>query len=113
MAAASKPCLASDLATMSTSDLRLQNTIAFFTSAPAIRVPSAARLALGSAVGMLAMNWEMFAAVVAGRETSMRVGSFRNWEVIRVISGGMVAEKNRVCRLGGVSLKVRSMSGMK
>ncbi|MNR14235.1 hypothetical protein D3C85_1306990 [compost metagenome] len=37
----------------------------------------------------------------------------RNCVVRRVISGGMVAEKNRVWRRGGVSLKMRSMSGMK
>jgi hypothetical protein len=29
----------------------------------------------------------------------------------RVISGGMVAEKNSVCRRGGSSLQMRSMSG--
>ena len=31
----------------------------------------------------------------------------------RVISGGIVAEKNSVCRVKGTSLKMRSMSGMK
>ena len=55
----------------------------------------------------------MVSAVVAGREASMRIGSLRNCLVSRVISGGMVAEKNRVCFLTGVSLKMRSRSGMK
>ena len=55
----------------------------------------------------------MVSAVMAGRDASIRVGSLRNWVVSRVISGGMVAEKNRVWRFGGVSLKMRSMSGMK
>jgi hypothetical protein len=31
----------------------------------------------------------------------------------RWISGGMVAEKNSVCRVNGISLTIRSMSGMK
>ena len=31
----------------------------------------------------------------------------------RVISGGMVAEKKSVWRVNGISLKMRSMSGMK
>ena len=55
----------------------------------------------------------MVLAVVAGRATSIRSGSFRNWSTSRVISGGMVAEKNSVCRRGGSSLQIFSMSGMK
>ena len=41
----------------------------------------------------------MFSAVVAARETSMRIGLCRNVSVRRVISGGIVAEKNE--RLAG------------
>ncbi len=74
---------------------------------------SAVRLAFWSVVGMRTRYWVMVSAVVAGREASMRIGSFRNCLVSRVISGGMVAEKNRVCFLTGVSLKMRSRSGMK
>ena len=43
----------------------------------------------------------------------MRVGSLRNWLVSRVISGGMVAEKNSVCFCLGVISKIFSRSGMK
>ncbi len=55
----------------------------------------------------------MVLAVVAGGATSMRSGSLRNWLTRRVISGGIVAEKNSVCRRGGSSLQIFSMSGMK
>ncbi len=55
----------------------------------------------------------MFAAVEAARATSMRTGLCRNCSVSRVISGGMVAEKNSVWRVNGTSLQMRSMSGMK
>ena len=83
------------------------------TSVRLIRARRAARLALGSEVGMRTIYWVMVSAVMAGREASIRVGSLRKAAVRRVISGGMVAEKNRVWRRGGVSLKMRSMSGMK
>jgi hypothetical protein len=63
------------LATTSTSDLRLQKTMPFFTSSRSIRARSAVRLALGSAVGMRTMFWVIVSAVVAGREASMRIGS--------------------------------------
>ena len=55
----------------------------------------------------------MVVAAVAWRVTSMRTGSFRKVSTRRWISGGMVAEKNSVCRRGGSSLQMRSMSGMK
>ena len=55
----------------------------------------------------------MFSAVVAARETSTRTGLCRNVSARRVISGGMVAEKNSVWRVNGTSLQMRSMSGMK
>ena len=55
----------------------------------------------------------MVLAAVAGCATSMRAGSVRNWSTRRVISGGMVAEKNSVWRRGGSSLQIFSMSGMK
>ena len=113
MAAASKPWVRRLLATMSTSDLRLQKTMPFLIPSFSISMRRAVRLALGSEVGRRTMCWAMVSAVVAGRATSMRTGSFRNCLVSRVISGGMVAEKNRVCFLGGVRRKIRSMSGMK
>ena len=113
MAAASRPCVRRDLATMSTSDFRLQKTIPFLIPSFSISIRRAVRLALGSEVGRRTMCWAMVSAVVAGLATSMRTGSLRNCLVSRVISGGMVAEKNRICFLGGVSLKIRSMSGMK
>ncbi len=55
----------------------------------------------------------MPSAVEAARATSMRTGLCRNVSVSRVISGGMVAEKNSVWRVNGTSLQMRSMSGMK
>ena len=113
MAAASKPCTFSDLATMSTSVLRLQNTMPVSIWAFSTKARNARRLALGSEEGTLTSSWVMLALVVAGLATSIRTGSLRNCLVRRVISGGMVAEKNRVCFFGGVILKMRSMSGMK
>src|ERR1700722_16477540 len=47
------------------------------------------------------------------RETSTRTGLGRKASARRVISGGMVAEKNSVWRVNGTSLQMRSMSGMK
>ena len=49
--------------------------------------------------------------VVAARATSMRTGLCRKVSVSRVISGGIVAEKNKVWRVNGTSLQIRSMSG--
>ena len=46
------------------------------------------------------------AFVEAGRETSMRIGFCKNCSVRRVISGGMVAEKNSVWRVNGTSLQM-------
>jgi hypothetical protein len=59
------------------------------------------------------MCWLMVAAAVAGFDASTRTGSFRKASARRLISGGMVAEKNSVWRLGGSILQMRSMSGMK
>ena len=53
----------------------------------------------------------MLSAVVAARATSMRTGFCKKASVSRVISGGIVAEKNSVCRVNGTSLQMRSMSG--
>ncbi len=55
----------------------------------------------------------MVSEVVAWAATSTRTGLCRNSWVIRVISGAIVAEKNRVWRVKGTILKMRSMSGMK
>jgi hypothetical protein len=53
------------------------------------------------------------AAVEDGGATSMRAGFCRNLSASFWISGGMVAEKNSVCRVNGMNLTIRSMSGMK
>ncbi len=55
----------------------------------------------------------MLPAVLAGFETSTRAGLLKKVLVRREISGGIVAEKNSVCRVNGTSLQMRSMSGMK
>ena len=46
----------------------------------------------------------MVVAAVAGREASTRTGLCRKASARRVISGGMVAEKNSVWRVNGTSL---------
>jgi len=61
----------------------------------------------------LARSWVVVATVVAGFATSTRTGLCRNCSVMRRISGGMVAVKNKVWRVKGTSLQMRSMSGMK
>ena len=50
---------------------------------------------------------------VACLATSMRVGAERKVLVIRSISVAIVALKNKVCLVKGVSPKIRSMSGIK
>ena len=65
LAAASKPCLASDLATMSTSRLRLQKTMAFLTYF-VLADQAAQRLRLAqSSAGIATSSWVMVSAVVA------------------------------------------------
>ena len=99
----------SDLATTSTSVLRLQKTNALFLIVASGRSGRAAPCAWpwDRSTGILAH--QVLGDVLAGgggaRGTSMRTGSLRNCLVSRVISGGMVAEKNRVCFFGGVSLE--------
>ena len=76
-----------------TSRLRLQNTMALRTSSRSI----SARRALGLSRGdTVTTNWATVSAVVAGRATSITLGSRRNWSVSRLTGGGMVAEKNSV-----------------
>jgi hypothetical protein len=57
-------------------------------------------------------RWVIVAAVEAARATSTLIGLCRKASASRWISGGMVAEKNRVCRVKGTSFTMRSMSGM-
>ena len=108
-----KPCLTSDLCRIATSTLRLQKMIAFLTFWLAISSRSVSRLAQSSPFGQNMKRWVIVLAVVAGGAASMRSGSLRNWLTRRVISGGIVAEKNKVWRRGGSSLQIFSMSGMK
>ena len=121
--AASYPCALSDLATMSTSVLRLQKMIAFFSPPVSVSGPSASISARSNSrfcfavwslrVGVSSTSfWVIVSDVVAWRATSMRSGACRKVFVIRSISGAMVALKNSVCRVKGVSWKMRSISGM-
>ena len=106
-----KPCFCSDLWRIATSRLRLQKMIAFLKSAaPRIKRRKVSRLAgpLAEATKPCAM----VIAVEAARATSMRTGLCKKASVSLVISGGMVAEKNKVCRVKGTSLQMRSISGM-
>ena len=104
---------------MSTSVLRLQKMMALVqrSPSPSIRALSSLRFSV-SARSLLdglniATTWSMVSDAVACRATSTRAGALRKVLVSRSISGAMVAEKNRVWRVNGVRLKIRSMSGMK
>ena len=99
-----KPCLDSERWSVATSRLRLQKMMAFLKlSAPRISARSTARLSTGSRPDGT-MYWLMVVAAVAGFEASTRTGLDRNWSARRLISGGMVAEKNRVWRVNGQQL---------
>ena len=56
---------------------------------------------------------ETLSLVEEGRATSIRFGAERNCSDRRVISGGMVAEKNSVWRVKGIMPTIFSISGMK
>ena len=87
--------------------------MAFLTFSVRISSRSTSRFSQSSVEAQKRNSWVMVLAVVAGLATSMRTGSLRKVLTSRVISGGMVAEKNSVWRRGGSSLQMRSMSGMK
>ena len=107
-----------DLATTSTSILRLQKIMALlqFSASLSIIPRKSARFSVPSRSLRLALNimtdWVIVSDVVAARATSILAGAERNIFVMRSISGAMVALKNKVCRVKGVSLKIRSISGM-
>ena len=88
-----------------------------FSASLAIMPRKSARFSVPSRSLRLALNmiidWVMVSEVVAARATSIFAGAERNVLVIRSISGAIVALKNRVWRVKGVSLKIRSISGMK
>ena len=120
IASASKPCFFSDLATTSTSTLRLQKMMPLVSASPSpsISARSTSRFSLSAVslrrgvclhhalVDRLGGRWP------GGRPRRGPGCAGRSW-VIRVISGAIVAEKNSVWRVNGTSLKMRSMSGMK
>ena len=83
---------------MSTSRLRLQKMSAFFTCSVRIRLRSASRL---SSVGTIASPCVTRSAGEAGGVTLISFGFIRKASARRRISGGMVAEKNSVCRIFG------------
>ena len=104
---------------MSTSVLRLQKMMAFFRPSPSARIRARSNsrfcLAVWSLrVGVISTSfWVIVSLVVAWRATSIRSGECRKVSVMRSISGAMVALKNSVWRVNGVSWKMRSISGMK
>ena len=61
----------------------------------------------------LLAGYRVVVAVDDGLATSMRSGFCKNRSASFWISGGMVAEKNSVWRVKGMSLAMRSISGMK
>ena len=81
-------------------------------SAERISRRSVSRLSAGSRP-VATSNWVMVVAAVAGLETSTRTGLCRKVSAMRWISAGMVAVKNKVCRVNGTNLPMRSISGMK
>ena len=93
--------------------------IAFFSLSPSASISARSNsrfcLAVWSRrVGVISISfWVIVSLAVACRATSIRSGVCRKVFVIRSISGAMVALKNRVWRVKGVSWKMRSMSGMK
>ena len=106
-------CRCSERNTVCTSRLRLQKMIALVRfSAWSIMRRSVARLSK-SLEPEATMFCVTVSAVEEARATSTRAGLCRNVSTRRWISGGMVAEKNRVWRVKGMSLQMRSMSGMK
>ena len=112
-AAAENSWRTSERCSWATSVLRLQKMMAFLKlSAARIRRRSMSRFSCGLRP-LLTRSWVVVATVVAGRETSTLTGLCRNCPVMRWISGGIVAVKNRVWRVNGTSLQMRSMSGMK
>ncbi len=101
------------------SRLRLQKMMQLRNASPSASI-SARRLSRFSRSApslRLGVSWTTRcvtdSAAVAWRATSTRTGFDRKVCVSRVISGGMVAEKNSVWRVNGVRLKIFSMSGMK
>ena len=118
MGAASRPYFFIDVATISTSIFRLQKMIALehFSPSFSIKPRKRRRFSVPSRSFLLALNITtdcvIVSEVVAARATSTFAGADRNVFVIRSISGAMVALKNRVWRVNGVKLKIRSMSGI-
>ena len=55
----------------------------------------------------------MVGTVSVGRSMEIWMGSFMNLLTRRLISGDMVAEKNRVCFVSGMASAMRSMSSRK
>ena len=58
-------------------------------------------------------RWSISSTVVADGVTATVTGSISIWSARRAISGGMVAEKNSVCRSFGTSATIFRMSRMK
>ena len=118
MGEALKPCAFSDFDTTSTSILRLQKMMALVQDSPSavISARSTARFSVKLRSLRVGVNWISFCSMVsdavACRATSILAGDFRKVLVIRSISGAIVALKNSVCRVLGVSWKIRSISGM-
>src|SRR5471030_722249 len=97
------PCFFNVVCRVATSRLRLQNTIAFFTSWLLIRARSASRF---SSSLTTTRPWTTVAEAEAGGETVTSFGLLSKRSSSRLISGGMVAEKNRVWRRDGDVLRV-------
>jgi hypothetical protein len=89
--------------------LRLQKMMALVQASPSASMSARriARFSVASASRREARKWTtdwvMVSDAVAWRATSIRAGLVRKVLVIRSISGAIVAEKNSVCRVKGVS----------
>ena len=107
---AASPCFLRSASTPPISRLRLQKMMALLTSSCANKRCKKSRFCDTST---RTTAWRIFAPVDAGGAASMRCGADKNRSANRVISGGMVAENNSVCRVKGTSPIMRSISGMK
>ena len=84
--------------------------MALATSSSSINWRSAARLSRSATINLC---WATVSAGEAGGATVISFGFSRNLSASLRISGGIVAEKNRVWRSFGSRLAIRSTSGMK
>ncbi len=115
-----KPCFLKDLLRISTSFFRLQNTSAFLTLSCFISLRSCARFFFCKPARsrlvlwvIIKRPWVIVLTKVAGGEIVISFGLIKKISAKRLISAGMVAEKNKVWRILGMTETIFSTSGIK